>query len=68
MVCEHLKQLYQFCLDQKIRLGGSDLIHVVCEQCGRKEVCPSNLRTDGDAEETGSSPHATATESRRSRS
>jgi hypothetical protein len=46
MVCEHLKQLYQLCLDQKIRLSASDLIHVVCEQCGRKEVCPSNLRTD----------------------
>jgi hypothetical protein len=52
MVCDHLKQLYQLCLDQKIRLSASDLIHVVCEQCGRQEVCPSNLVTsleDGDA-------------------
>ena len=48
MVCEHLKQLYQLCLDQKIRLSASDLIHVVCHQCGRKEVCPSNLQTDPD--------------------
>ncbi len=48
MVCDHLKQLYQLCVDQKIRLSASDLIHVVCEQCGRQEVCPSNLRTEPD--------------------
>ena len=39
-------------LVQKIRLSGSDLIHVVCEQCGRKEVCPSNLRGDRDDDST----------------
>ena len=50
MVCEHLRQLYQLCLDQKIRLSGSDLIHVVCHQCGRHDVCPSNLRDDHDDE------------------
>lgn len=54
MVCEHLKQLYQLCLDQKIRLSASDLIHVVCNQCGKKDVCPSNLRTDPDFEDAGS--------------
>lgn len=46
MVCEHLKQLYQLCIDQQIRLGGADLIHVVCKQCGRQDVCPSNLHAD----------------------
>ena len=50
MVCEHLKQLYQLCLDQKIRLGGADLIHIVCQQCGRQDVCPSNLLDDNDDE------------------
>ena len=50
MVCEHLQQLYQLCLDQKIRLSGSDLIHIVCHQCGRQDVCPSNLRDDHDDE------------------
>lgn len=54
MICEHLKQLYQLCLDQKIRLSASDLIHVVCEQCGRQEVCPSNLVTSLDDEDTKS--------------
>jgi len=58
MVCEHLRQLYQLCLDQKIRLGGSDLIHIVCGQCGHKDLCPSNLRDDrhDHAEPTGSAP------------
>ncbi len=50
MVCEHLQRLYQLCLDQKIRLSGSDLIHIVCHQCGRQDVCPSNLRDDHDDE------------------
>jgi hypothetical protein len=50
MVCEHLQKLYQLCLEQKIRLSGSDLIHVVCQQCGRKDVCPSNLRDEHDDE------------------
>jgi hypothetical protein len=52
MVCEHLQKLYQLCLDQKIRLSASDLIHVVCHQCGRQDVCPSNLRDDHDDEPT----------------
>lgn len=54
MVCDHLRQLYQLCLDQKIRLSASDLIHVVCEQCGRQEVCPSNLVTHLDETEPAS--------------
>lgn len=51
MVCDHLRQLYQLCIDQKIRLSASDLIHVVCEQCGRQDVCPSNLRVDSDEDQ-----------------
>lgn len=56
MVCDHLRQLYQLCLDQKIRLSASDLIHVVCEQCGRQEVCPSNLVTSLDEAEPSVPP------------
>jgi hypothetical protein len=56
MVCDHLRQLYQLCLDQKIRLSASDLIHVVCEQCGKQEVCPSNLVTNLDETETVPTP------------
>jgi hypothetical protein len=24
-------------------LSSSDLVHLVCEQCGKQEVCPANL-------------------------
>jgi hypothetical protein len=51
MVCEHLRQLYQLCVDQKLRLGGSDLIHLFCEQCGRQEICPSTLRYSRERDE-----------------
>ena len=43
MVCIHLRQLYQLCLDQQIRLSSSDLVRIVCQQCGEQEICPSNL-------------------------
>ena len=49
MVCEHLKQLYQLCQDQQLRLGGADLIRVVCMQCGEQEECPSTLMDEYDA-------------------
>ncbi len=62
MVCEHLKQLYQLCLDQKIRLSGSDLIHIVCHQCGRQDVCPSNLRDDHDDEPPAAGREGAVTE------
>lgn len=48
MVCNHLKELYQLCLEQKLLLGSSDLIRVVCTQCGQQEVCPSTLVTEID--------------------
>ncbi len=43
MACIHLQQLYDLCREHEIKLGGSDLIHFVCEQCGKQEVCPSML-------------------------
>jgi hypothetical protein len=49
MVCEHLQQLYQLCQDQQLRLSGSDLIRVVCKQCGHEETCPSGLIDEYDA-------------------
>mgnify|MGYP007073360658 CR=1 FL=1 len=69
MVCTHLKQLYQLCQDQQLRLGGADLIRVVCKQCGKQEVCPSTLMDEYDArhEEDGGDerrpPHETGTKS-----
>ena len=31
MVCTHLRELYQLCETQQIRLSSSDLIHIVCK-------------------------------------
>jgi hypothetical protein len=43
MACIHLQQLYDLCREHEIKLGGSDLIHLFCEQCDKQEVCPSML-------------------------
>jgi hypothetical protein len=49
MTCVHLRQLYKLCEEHDLRLGGSDLIRVVCHQCGEQEVCPSTLTDEYDA-------------------
>ena len=52
MACVHLQQLYKLCLDQDLKLGGADLIRVVCNQCGEQEVCPSMLMDEYDARQS----------------
>jgi hypothetical protein len=52
MTCVHLQQLFKLCQDQKLKLGGSDLIRVVCHQCGLQEVCPSTLMDEFDANQS----------------
>lgn len=54
MTCIHLQQLYQLCREHDLKLGGSDLIHVVCNQCGQQEVCPSTLTDEYDAKQAQS--------------
>ncbi len=49
MTCIHLQSLYKLCQEQELKLGGSDLIRVVCRQCGVQEVCPSTLTDEYDA-------------------
>lgn len=49
MACTHLKQLFQLCEENELKLSGSDLIRVVCGQCGEQEVCPSTLTEEYDA-------------------
>lgn|GEM_PF-4100080 len=57
MTCIHLRELYQLCQSEHLKLSSSDLIHIVCQQCDEQEVCPS-LLTDqtgpgnGKSEET----------------
>ncbi len=50
MACVHLRRLYQLCQDENLRLSGSDLIHIVCQQCGVQEVCPSAFVEELDVE------------------
>ena len=55
MPCVHLRQLIQLCEDNQIKVGGADMIHFVCEQCGIQEVCPDMMLDEYDAR-TGSDP------------
>ena len=43
MTCKHLTQLYDYCQAHNLRLSSTDLIRIVCPQCGVEEVCPSVL-------------------------
>lgn len=49
MTCVHLQQLYRLCQEHDLKIAGSDLIRVVCNQCGEQEVCPSVLTNEYDA-------------------
>ena len=51
MTCVHLRQLYDLCQQHDLKLAGVDLIHVVCNQCGEQEVCPSMLTDEYDAKQ-----------------
>ena len=50
MTCVHLRKLYQLCQDEHLRIGGSDLVRIVCHQCGEQEVCPSLLTDEYETE------------------
>ncbi len=56
MPCIHLKQLIHLCEQSQVRLSSSDLIHIVCKQCEKQEVCPSALLDDGGWEVDKSNP------------
>lgn len=43
MSCAHLKKLFDMCLQEDIKIGGTDLVRIVCNQCGAEEVCPTML-------------------------
>ena len=50
MTCIHLKKLYELCQEEKLRIGGADLVRIVCTQCGEQEVCPSILLEEYEAQ------------------
>jgi hypothetical protein len=51
MVCTHLRELYQLCEKHDLRLGGAELVRLVCRQCQQEETCPSILMDEYDARE-----------------
>ncbi|MCA9267489.1 MAG: hypothetical protein KDA41_03420 [Planctomycetales bacterium] len=51
MPCVHLRQLIQLCQDHHLKIAGSDVVNLVCEQCGQQEVCPDVLTDEYDARE-----------------
>ncbi|MCA9100712.1 MAG: hypothetical protein R3C10_09480 [Pirellulales bacterium] len=60
MTCSHLKELYRVCQTNGLRMSSAELIHIVCPECGVKEVCPSVYSIEYDAidEATPESPAA----------
>jgi len=50
MTCVHLKKLYALCEKEQLKLGGADLVRIVCTQCGEQEVCPSMLLEEYEAQ------------------
>ena len=54
MTCIHLRKLYQLCQEEGLKLGGSDLIRIVCEQCGVQDACPAVLIDEYDARHSAS--------------
>ena len=54
MPCTHLRQLYELCQKHDLKIATSDLVKVVCQQCGEQEVCPSMLLDEYESLPTSS--------------
>lgn len=48
MTCTHLRELFQLCEKHDMKIAGSDLVRIVCNECGVQEVCPSTLTDEYD--------------------
>jgi hypothetical protein len=69
MVCTHLRALYELCEMNQLRLGGADLIRIVCKQCNQEETCPSVLMDEYDSthpeeDPRGATPQSPASDER----
>jgi len=56
MTCVHLRHLFDYCEKNEVKIGGSDLIRIVCQQCGEQEVCPSMMSDEYDARHDEEAP------------
>lgn len=63
MTCVHLRKLYELCQTHELKLAGADLIHIICHECGEKEVCPSALMDELPEEGAGAPPAQPTSES-----
>ena len=43
MTCIHLRQLYQLCQTNDLKISSSDVVRIACRQCEEVETCPSML-------------------------
>ena len=59
MTCVHLRKLFELCEQNDIKLSSAELVHAVCTQCGKKEVCPSMMMEEVEWDDTH--PHQDAT-------
>ncbi len=50
MVDTHLKELYQLCETNQLRIGSSDLVRIICRKCDKSETYPSVLLDEYDSQ------------------
>ena len=43
MICMQVQEVYTLCRDFDVKIGSSDLLRLVCDQCTSQEVCPATL-------------------------
>jgi hypothetical protein len=48
-----------------LKLAGADLIHIICHECGEKEVCPSALMDELPEEGTTTASQRPASQSQK---
>ncbi len=48
MPCTHLQQLYALCEQHGLKLSSSEVIRLVCPNCGLEDSCPDNLLAEYD--------------------
>lgn len=66
MTCKHLKALYETCQENHLRFSSSDLIRIMCPECGIEEVCPSVLYEEYDLRHKGGGEDLKELDQRRS--
>jgi len=64
MPCRHLRDLFAVCNQHNLKLSSSDLIRIVCPECGISEECPSMLCDEYEGRHRDDSIEASAASER----